>query len=372
LKKIIVKKVYIFLVVITSFFLVGWGSVGHKIINRKCTIFFLPSMNYFQSWRDTLVAHASDADNRKSSDPTEQYRHYIDIDDYPEFMANGRIPQTWDSLVAIYGLTTVTTRGYVPFAIINYCDSLKNAFLAGNWHLAMLKAADLGHYVGDSHQPLHITTNYDGRTNFSSGVHSRYETNMIARDSANLLCFTEPINYVPNINTFVFNYLYSNYKYVDSVLRADSLAHVIAGNTNSTLYYDTLWGMVGNWTSLMFKNSSKFLATLIYTCWVNAGSPLPTYISENNNTAGKYDLSQNYPNPFNPSTIIRFQIKDSRFVRLKVYNIIGKEVATLVNEKLQSGVYEVPFTGNQLPSGLYFYVMNAGNYRETKKMTLIK
>jgi hypothetical protein len=122
----------------------------------------------------------------------------------------------------------------------------------------------------------------------------------------------------------------------------------------------------------MFKNSSKFLATLIYTCWVNAGSPLPTYISENNNTAGKYDLSQNYPNPFNPSTIIRFQIKDSRFVRLKVYNIIGKEVATLVNEKLQSGVYEVPFTGNQLPSGLYFYVMNAGNYRETKKMTLIK
>jgi len=90
-----------------------------------------------------------------------------------------------------------------------------------------------------------------------------------------------------------------------------------------------------------------------------------------------YSLEQNYPNPFNPSTIIKFQIKDSRFISLKVHDIIGKEVATLVNEKLQTGEYEVPFSinqfpNNQLPSGIYFYRLSTGDYVETKKMMLLK
>jgi len=66
-----------------------------------------------------------------------------------------------------------------------------------------------------------------------------------------------------------------------------------------------------------------------------------------NNLPVKFNLSQNYPNPFNPSTIIRFQIKESRFVTLKVYNILGKEIATLVHGKLQPGIYEIPFSINQ-------------------------
>lgn len=90
-----------------------------------------------------------------------------------------------------------------------------------------------------------------------------------------------------------------------------------------------------------------------------------------------YSLSQNYPNPFNPGTIIKFHIKDSRFVTLKVFDILGKEVATLVNEKLQPGTYKVPFSINkfsndQITSGVYFYKLTAGDYIATKKMMLIK
>ena len=85
-----------------------------------------------------------------------------------------------------------------------------------------------------------------------------------------------------------------------------------------------------------------------------------------------YSLHQNYPNPFNPSTIIRFQIKDSRFVRLYVYDILGKEVATLVNEKINAGEYEITYNSNNLPSGVYFYKLEAGDFKETKKMVLIK
>jgi hypothetical protein len=91
----------------------------------------------------------------------------------------------------------------------------------------------------------------------------------------------------------------------------------------------------------------------------------------------KYSLMQNYPNPFNPSTTIRFQIKDSRFVKLSVYDAIGKEVAILVNEILQAGLYEIPFSINQfsnnnISSGVYYYRLTAGDFTEVKKMVLIK
>ncbi len=91
----------------------------------------------------------------------------------------------------------------------------------------------------------------------------------------------------------------------------------------------------------------------------------------------KNELHQNYPNPFNPKTTIRFQIKDTRFVSIKVYDIIGKEITTLVNEKLNAGTYEVPFSisklsGYQESSGIYFYRLITETYSETKRMILLK
>lgn len=85
-----------------------------------------------------------------------------------------------------------------------------------------------------------------------------------------------------------------------------------------------------------------------------------------------YELAQNYPNPFNPSTIIRFGVPESGFVNLKVYNTLGQEVATLVNEFVIAGGYEVSFNANNLPSGIYFYTITANSFSTTKKMILIK
>ncbi|MBI5402983.1 MAG: T9SS type A sorting domain-containing protein [Ignavibacteriae bacterium] len=86
----------------------------------------------------------------------------------------------------------------------------------------------------------------------------------------------------------------------------------------------------------------------------------------------EYKLYQNYPNPFNPSTNIRYQITNNKYVSLKVYNILGKEVATLVNEKQTPGVYEVTFDAGGLPSGIYFYKLQAGDFSEVKRMVLVK
>ena len=85
-----------------------------------------------------------------------------------------------------------------------------------------------------------------------------------------------------------------------------------------------------------------------------------------------YTLAQNYPNPFNPSTTINFTIPNSEFVTLKVYNILGSEVTTLVNENLSAGAYRFNFDAKGLASGVYLYELNAGNFREIKKMNLLK
>lgn len=85
-----------------------------------------------------------------------------------------------------------------------------------------------------------------------------------------------------------------------------------------------------------------------------------------------YSLGQNYPNPFNPATVIKFSVPEASQVTMKVYDILGKELFVLVNSKMQSGNYEVSFNASQLPSGVYFYKMEAGSFSETKKMMLIK
>jgi carboxypeptidase T len=85
-----------------------------------------------------------------------------------------------------------------------------------------------------------------------------------------------------------------------------------------------------------------------------------------------FNLEQNYPNPFNPTTTISFKIKEKGQVSLKVYNLLGMEVATIVNEIKTAGIYSVKFNGNNLPSGVYFYRLNAGNFTATKKLILLK
>ncbi len=85
-----------------------------------------------------------------------------------------------------------------------------------------------------------------------------------------------------------------------------------------------------------------------------------------------FSLSQNYPNPFNPSTTISYQLPVNRYVTLKVYDILGNEVAALVNEQKTAGTYEIEFDATKLTSGVYFYSLQAGFFTETKKMILLK
>jgi photosystem II stability/assembly factor-like uncharacterized protein len=100
--------------------------------------------------------------------------------------------------------------------------------------------------------------------------------------------------------------------------------------------------------------------------------PVITGITGTTETAESYRLSQNYPNPFNPATNISFNIPAQALVTLKVYDILGREMAVLVNEVRNKGLYTVTFDGSRLASGVYFYRLNAGDFTETKRMMLLK
>ena len=89
-------------------------------------------------------------------------------------------------------------------------------------------------------------------------------------------------------------------------------------------------------------------------------------------TAIEFSLEQNYPNPFNPTTTIKYSLHSTSSVQLKVYNVLGNEIATIVNEELPAGDYSLNYDASNLPSGIYFYTLTTNDFSKTKKMTLVK
>jgi hypothetical protein len=365
------SKVIFAIVVSVSFLFLGWGYVGHRIINYNTILSALPQMEFFETWADSLKAHGSDADDRKSWDPDEAPKHYIDIDNYPEFILTGTIPQDFDSLVAIHGYSFVMEQGILPWAIIKAADSLQSLFELNDMHEAMLIAADLGHYIGDAHMPLHITRNYNGQYTNQYGVHSRYESNLIQTFQSQIVYQGDTLQYIDNLSDFVFDMIYDNYQYVDSVLYADSVAYAFAGHNYNSTYYNKFWELAKDFTIGLFQRASYRLTSVIYTEWINAGGATSVQLVKNDILSG-FSLSQNYPNPFNSSTKISWRSPVSGHQTLKVYDVLGNEVATLVDENKPAGSYEVQFDAKDLSSGIYFYKLQTDAMVETKKMILMK
>jgi hypothetical protein len=100
---------------------------------------------------------------------------------------------------------------------------------------------------------------------------------------------------------------------------------------------------------------------------------IPVGVETQDNIVPEYFvLYQNYPNPFNPSTKIKYSVPQSSNVVIKVFDVLGNEISTLVNEEIVAGSYEVKFNASELASGIYFYKLNAGSFVEIKKMMLLK
>ncbi len=150
---------------------------------------------------------------------------------------------------------------------------------------------------------------------------------------------------------------------------------LVAINQNGELKISGYTDSQGNYTFNTSDIENGITVNLVVTGKNLApydGNMILTSVGNNSLVADKFSLSQNYPNPFNPKTIINYQCSMFNFVSLKVFDILGNEVATLVNENQNSGSYSVEWNGANYSSGVYFYRLTAGDYSEVKKMTLLK
>jgi len=267
------RKTGIFIALMVALVLMAWGYAGHRSISSEIVLSFNSEMSGFTSWVGFMTDHASDADNRKGEDKDEGSRHYIDIDNYIGFVSNGRIPQSYDSAVEVYGQSFVDDNGVLPWATLKTFDSLRNCMERYDFEKAMFFAADLGHYVADGHMPLHITANYDGQLTGNKGIHYRFESTMINEHIDEIQFTGKEADYIPDVRNYIFSYLYKNYLYVDSIIAADDAAKAASEDDNSLAYKDALWGYSQGFIHEIMSDASVAIAELLYTAWVDAGRP---------------------------------------------------------------------------------------------------
>ena len=371
--------VTIIAVIAFSLTLISWGGTGHSKISNKSSLSFNSEMSEFNAWVTYLTDKASYADDRKSWDNEEGKKHYIDIDNYNDFKNTGKIEQNYVSAVYKYGLSFIYDNGTLPWATQVTFDSLKNCFIRHDWAKAKAFAADLGHYVADGHMPMHITDNFDGGNTGNNGIHSRYESTMINGYSSSIIYTGSSIAAITDVNQYIFNYIYYNNKYVDSVLIADNYAVTLAGGTrnnttySSSTYKQALWDKSKGFTVRLFKNASHALAELIYTAWVQAGKPsLATSDEQIINPQFTEVLEQNTPNPFNSYTTIRYNLTENSDVTIQIKDVIGNSVTTLIKGFKPAGNYTIDWTPKNLNEGIYFLVLDTKKLHQVKKMLLVR
>ena len=254
----------------------------------------------------------------------------------------------------------------------------------GSWHEinTPVNAVDLNnwHHVAatydGSQMKIYIDGNLDAQNNISINIGNANNSNLFVGES-------------PGFPGRVFNGKIDEVR-IWNVARTQSEIQSTMNISLSPEYYTSPdSGLVGYWkfdegTGQTAADLSYFgnNATLGTSPDPDASDPewVPANIlilgaKDDNSTAqipAEYNLSQNYPNPFNPETIINYQLTMNNYVTIKVYDILGREVATLVNEEKPAGKYSLNFDASKLSSGIYFYRIKAGSFTQTRKMILLR
>jgi len=370
------KVKYAGLILILSIIIVissGWGGTGHWKISSGTSLFFNAAMAEFHAWTDFLADHASDADYRKDEDPTEAPKHYIDIDNYYSFVLTGRIPQTFDSVLSLYGSSFVYDNGILPWATETTVNAIQQRFQNRDFEGAKILAADLGHYVADGHMPLHITRNYNGQFTGNDGIHSRYETSMVNAFIDEIQYDGDSIQLVPDVNAYIFQYLYENYTLLDSILNADNYAKTVAGSTSSQAYKQALWDKTGAMTIELMKRASHAITELLYTAWVNAGSPsLSASSIKDYNDVPVASITSIVKRQSDNSLNIKYHLHDNSRYTLKIVDFTGRSVITLVDSFSTPGSYEVNYSTSSLSQGIYLLSLETPSSRQAEKFLLLK
>jgi hypothetical protein len=252
----------------------AWGWRTHEIINRRAVeLLPEPAHAAWSPFAAQLVAHANDADDRKDTSREESPRHFINIDVYgpPPFAT---VSHDRQALEKEHGVDEVRRRGILPWAIEETYADVVTALRAGDWNQAAIRAADLGHYVADAHQPLHCTKNFDGQFTGSKGVHSLFEVTMLDRYlEESMLAAQTPIpEREEGPAELCFRWVSAAYGDIDTILDADRAARALDSSLEDR-YVEHLWEGTREVAVRQIDSATRDLAMLLQAAWVEAGSP---------------------------------------------------------------------------------------------------
>jgi hypothetical protein len=335
----------------------AWGSVGHRAIAAHYGDDLPLALQPLRANDAWIVQHVTDPDTRKSTVPSEGMRHFIDIDAYPEY-ANGTLTHDLNALIAQYGLSTVQSRGIAPWAIAEVVDSMSTAMTQGNWDLAKLLTADLCHYVGDLHQPLHCTYNYDGQFTGNGGIHSRYETTMINTYQAQLTFASDEAVHEPSALEAAFDLAGDSQSLVATLLAADNAAKAAAGgSTSSGTYYAELWNRTRAMTNARLSAAAVMTASLVTTAWMDAGMPTvpgtPVGAGDPAPALALAPVVVAMPSPAAGAVSVRYAFPASGPGSVIVFDARGRRVATLAQGEQRPGGAWATWNPRDVASGAF-------------------
>src|SRR3989338_2372697 len=201
-----------------------WGFFGHERINRIATFTLPPEMfGFYKEHIEYLTEHAVDPDKRRYAVEGEAQRHYIDIDHYLHYGEDPFkiVPRRWEDAVAKFTEDTLQAYGIVPWHILAMKYKLQRAFETKNVDLILKYSADIGHYIGDAHVPLHTTENYNGQMTGQKGIHGLWESRLVEINAENYDYFIGKVKYIKNLNDYIWDIVEESNHAVDSVLRIE-------------------------------------------------------------------------------------------------------------------------------------------------------
>lgn len=268
-----------------------WGFTGHKRINRVAIFTLPPEMfGFYKEHIEYITEHAVDPDKRRYAVKGEAECHFIDIDHYAFGGTDPFevVPRGWLKAVEKFTEDTLHAYGIVPWHIQVVKMKLQRAFEARNVDLILKYSAELGHYIGDAHVPLHTTENYNGQLTGQRGIHGLWESRLVEINLENYDYFVGKSQYIARPLDVAWEAVKRSNEALDSVLRFEKeltaafpfdkkYSYEQRGNTTvqtysyefSQAYHQRLNGMVER----RLRNAVIAVGSFWYTAWVDAGQP---------------------------------------------------------------------------------------------------
>lgn len=272
-----------------------WGFFAHRRINRLAVFILPPEMiGFYKKNIRYLTEAAVNPDRRRFILPDEAPRHYLDLDHFGD-SAQYKVPQYWDSAVSKYSEDTLKAHGILPWHIVRTYYRLKDAMTIRDPAAILRLSADLGHYIGDAHVPLHTTVNYNGQRTGQEGIHAFWESRLPELFSDDYDFFVGKAMYIEYPQTAAWDAIFGAHRVVDSVLQEEKKLAGLLGNKKysfesrgtqtqkvySQEYAAAYHKIVGPMVERQMRAAIHLTGSIWYTAWVDAGQPdLQTLLAE--------------------------------------------------------------------------------------------